>query len=209
MDDTSKWSRGCLIKLYSQKLWTEEQLTILIKTSHWTIKTLSIFWTTNSHFCIFLCWKMTSKVYAEPSEGHTPLVQYLYSIAAYLVTNYCTKNKRKSWILDLFTCVWHIQYMPIHFKCGVNIITSTFKSRVITVSLWHVLCESQWRYKCTLQTRFSLSPGKKFISTPVASGWVLWSIGCGSIRLHSPLWHGASFPYYALGSTISPQLHIT
>lgn len=35
--------------------------------------------------------------------------------------------------------------------------------------------------------RFSLSPGKKFISTLVPSGWVLWSRACGSIRLHSPL----------------------
>lgn len=35
--------------------------------------------------------------------------------------------------------------------------------------LRHVLCEPQWRYKCTY-TSFALCPGKKFISTLVPSG---------------------------------------
>lgn len=56
----------------------------------------------------------------------------------------------------------------------------------LTLSPWHVLCEPQRRYKCAYM-RFSLSSGKKFISTLVPSGWVLWSCGCGSIRLHSAL----------------------
>lgn len=76
--------------------------------------------------------------------------------------------------------------------------------------LWHGHQESQRRYKCTY-THSALSPGKKFISTLVSLGWVLWSRGCVSVRLFSPpcgmaLQLQPFFPCYALRSTISPQI---
>lgn len=97
---------------------------------------------------------------------------------------------------------------PVTRVSDIMVITVLYPQ--VPLFLWHLRCESAWHYRCTYMP-FALCPGKKFISTLVPSGWVLQSRGCGSVRLHSPLCGVGlqplpPFPYYALGSTISPQL---
>lgn len=86
-------------------------------------------------------------------------------------------------MLDIGFDHFCLMYVPRYFKCSVNMIISAFKSRWLQCFGFFFLL---WLYKCAYM-RFSLSPCKKFISTFVLSGWVLWSRGCGSVRLHSPL----------------------